>query len=344
MDYTQAYQQGASGYQQQQEQQQQSYYYAGQFPQQAPPQQQQPQAQQVAHLPQQILPPPVQMDPSMQLSDQERNWALELKHAVQDTPDRFPPEDSRYILGDMELAHVAIVSRGNLVEGLVRLEGLQQYRREYELDHSPPQILEALQNFMHQQPGYLLHMDVSPVPPFDPLLIMDSSQVFPKVAVAAEDKWRVFCVGIYYTHYVLWPTLATVRHGLNITLECGACGWHNFSMEQVTRLFEEVMAYMPIKFKSMKGYNTNVVANLMFSMARPFMGPEMKKSVQLGCQVITGDTAENATLINNTHSSNASLAEFYLQPSLQAAELRILQKAQALLSVRKYNEQVFRLE
>jgi hypothetical protein len=276
------------------------------------------------------------VDSSMAISDQELQWAIQLKHAVNES-ERL---DLQSPISDMELAHHAIIAQGNVVEALVRIEGLDRFRREYRIDQSVEQGVSFVLNFMKQQPGYLLHIDANPHT-YEAVMVSDSAAFSDKSAleatsnVTADEQWRI-CVGaIYYLHYaVLSPTLASVRQGIAATVECDGVGWHNIGSEYISRLFEEMFSYLPVRFTQIRAYNTTVVANLLFSLARPFMSPNMSRSVQLGHQIADP---------TNFSGGPRRLSEFYLQPSLEIAQQRVLQRVQALLTVRLHNDKEFRL-
>ena len=263
----------------------------------------------------------------MMLNDNERQWSLQLKEAFQNCEDF--DDDFHTNMTDLSLAQHAIVSHGNVTEALERIEGLQRFFGEYGIDHTPGQGLYYVTEFMKQQPGYVLHVDVSVVTQ-QAWLVTDSAAFQVKQALASDEQWKICICGIYYLHYCQWTTLAAIRQGLICEIECDSVGWHNFNMEFVPRLFGELFTYIPIKYQMMRAYNTNVVANLLFSLARPFMNTSQKESVKLGCQVMTG-------------SGVRRVSEFYLQPNLEVATQRILQQVDCLLKERKQNELEFRI-
>lgn len=270
------------------------------------------------------------MDHAMILFDEERRWALELKEAFRNSS-HFGDD---FHLCDLFFAQHAMVAKGNIAEALVRIGGLYQFFKEYKIDHTPEQAMFFMREFMKQQPGYILHMNVSSLTQ-QAWQVTDSEAFRLKTALADDDSWKICICGIYYSHYTLWTTLTAMRQGLFVEIECDSVGWHNFNMEFTTRLFGELFSYMPIKFQTTRAYNTTVVANLLFSLARPFMSTSQNQSVQLGCQVLSvGDE-------NNQGARR--LSEFYLQPTVGIATERMLHRNNILLRVRKYHESTFRL-
>ena len=269
-------------------------------------------------------------DPSMILSDEERQWTLAIKEALHNSS-HFADD---FHLSDLAFAQQAIVAQGNVAEALVRIEGLQHFYEEYNIDHTLEQALYYMREFMLQQPGYLLHLDVSPLSQ-QAWMVTDSAAFRFENALANDDHWKICVCGIYYAHYIMWTTFASIRQGMFSEVECDSVGWHNFNMEFVNRLFGELFSYIPIKFRVTRAYNTTVIANLLFSLARPFMSTSHKRSVQLGCQVMSNN--------DDTNPGIRRLSEFYLQPSVDVAMRRILKRTEELMQIRKYNEDTFQL-
>ena len=277
-----------------------------------------------------ILNAPTVLDPTMTMSDIECQWALQIKDAFQNSS-HFGDDIQ---VSDFFFAQHALVSHGDVTEVLDRIESLHRFYQEYEIDHSPEQALYYVRGFMQQQQGYILHLDVSPVTQ-QAWLVTDSAAFQVQQALASDEHWKICVCGIYYVHYCQWTTLTSIRQGMLSEIECDGVGWHNFNAEFVTRLFGELFSYIPIKYQMMRAYNTTVVANLLFSVARPFMSDSQKSSVKLGCQVVS----------NNPDNCGGTrrLSEFYLQPNTEAATQRIIQRIEELLRVRKHNEETFRI-
>jgi len=280
--------------------------------------------------------PPLQesFDPNMMPTDDERRWALEIKEAfynsseVTDAFKRSTP--------DMVFVSHAIAAHGNVTEAVKRLEGLSNFATEYGINHTTEQALFFLRKFMIQQPGYLLHLDVSPITQ-QAWLITDSAAFRCQHALADDNRWKICVCGLFYMHYTTWTTLTSIRQGLFCEIECESVNWHNFNMDFITRLFSELMPYMPILFQRSRAYNTAMVANLLWSLAGPFMTVSQKESVQLGCRVVS-DADET-----NGFGTTRRLSEFYLQPSVKEAMERTLQRAEHLLRIREHNAATFRL-
>jgi hypothetical protein len=276
--------------------------------------------------------PLVPVDPTMALTELERGWALDLKRALSES-ERF----ENTALSDMEIAEHAIVAKGNVVEAMVRIGGMEQFREEYGVTNSLEQIMTAFSDFMKQQPGYILHVDL--LANQQSILALDLAAFSYAAAFqssankTADENWKTCVCATYFLHWALQPSIASMRHGNISALECDGFGWNNINLDFVRRLFEELMGYMPVHFHGINVYNTNVVANLMFSMAKPFMNQNMKRTLQLGLQVDEYPGTPTAR----------RLSELYSQPNLEAAQVRVLQRIRTLAMLRLVKDQQFRL-
>lgn len=284
-----------------------------------------------------ISSPPV--DPTMAMTQQERGWALELKRALHDS-ERFEATQ----LSDLEITQHAMAAQGNVVEAMVRIEGLQQFRQEYDIQKpSLEQIMTLVKDFMEQQPGYFLHVDLvtnrnNYSTTQQAVMVSDTGALSQDAAFeasnskTADENWRICVCGQFLILWAILPTIAAMRQGTLCSVECDGVGWHNIRADYIQRLFEEMFSYLPVKFQCIQVYNTTVVANLLFSLARPFMGQNMRQSVQLGFQIEKSNP-----------EAPRRLSELYLQPTLEAAQQRLLQRIQALVVLRLVKEQQFRL-
>lgn len=274
-------------------------------------------------------------DPSMLITEEEQDWALELKRAVTASRDSFP---STPLISDMEYAQHAIVARGNTQEALQRIIRQQHFYSEYGIDNTSEQAVHYLRELMKQQPGYILHLDyVSSTQ--ESLIVTDPANYYPKRSMestpehSADYNWRVYAVGFYYLHHTVQPSLASIRQGLIAIQECQGFGWDNFRMEGSSRIFAEVFASLPLKYKSILAYNTHSVVNSVANLVKPFMTRSQRESLHLGCTIVEPDGA----------SSNMRLSELFLQPTLEAAQEVLLQRVARLSTTRFCNETTFRL-
>jgi hypothetical protein len=268
-------------------------------------------------------------DPTMRITDEERQWALEIKRAVEGS-------DEIKNLNDMVYAHHAIVARGNLEQALQSIERIQLFREHYKVDHSVEQGVQFLQALMDQQPGFLLNIDID-LDRQEAINAFDCGPYDPKAAfgtTGVHDNWRVFCCGAYYVKFASQPNFAVIRNGLLELVDFGDFSWANFSPETSIRFMDEWMRYYPMKMSGLLMYNTGSVANMILSLTKPLMSQSQKNALQLGCQVMEQDGSCNP---------NRRLKEFYLQPTPEFAQEFLLERARILLTTRQYHEASFRL-
>ncbi|CAB9529737.1 expressed unknown protein [Seminavis robusta] len=283
-------------------------------------------------------------NPFMVLSNDEKIWALQLKLAAQQEQSSSNDEDDNemFNLSDFEYAQHAIIAQGNIQEAMDRIEGMHHFRKEYGIDHSGDQIAYYLQEIMKQQPGYLLHLDNNPNTN-DGVIAIDAARWDPVKALThdtnnankdPEFNWKVSLIGVYYMHYVVQPSLASIRQGLLTLVECDGVSWRNFSIQWDNRFHGEMFGNLPVKFKACLAYNTSMIANLVFSMMKPIMPKSMKDSLHLGCSLLGSDEAP----------TNLRLGDVYLQPSREVVQRAIVQRAMGLTAQRRFHEMTFKLE
>lgn len=274
---------------------------------------------------------PIHDDETMTISDEEKEWALEIKRAVEDNEHLLP-------LTDYEYVQHALVSEGKLGEALCRVERMQNFCQEYGVDKSVEQAMEMLVELIHQQPGFLLHMDCDPVA-HNTINVIDLGMFDPRLAQADPDgrdrNWRTFACGVFYMKYCSQPSFATIRAGFYVLAEFGDVGNHNSDPAARMRLFDELMRYFPMKWKQFLAFNTGYAATIMLSIVKSFMPKTLASVVEMGCQIEESDETRNPT---------KRLREFYMQPTVELAYKSILQKARAMAERRDYNTRHYRLE
>ncbi|CAB9530960.1 expressed unknown protein [Seminavis robusta] len=269
---------------------------------------------------------------TMQLTSEERQWALDLKRTVEQDHAEL------HNLSDMEYAVYAIISQGNQADALTRMGAIQMFREEYQVDNSIEQGVYMLGELMKQQEGLLLCLDVDSAT-LEGLHVMDIGALNPQAALApcfisgVDYNWRIMVCGFYYYNLACQPCLGTVRAGNHTMADFVGWGWHHMNMEIQYRFSGEMFAHYPIKFTKMCCYNTNQAANIVWSLVKNVYPSSLMNVLQLGCQ-IPSESYEEAP---------KSLSERYLQPDLNQACLRMLTRANSLLTLRCRNDELFRL-
>lgn len=272
---------------------------------------------------------PMQVDDTMNITSQERQWAFAIKQAVHDS------EELKAIT-DFDYVQYAMVTQGNTQEALFRIGGMQAFREAYGINHTVEQAVDYLNRTMQMLPGFILHLDNCPHTQ-EAIMVWDASVCYPEKILSlnrehgAEYNWKTYVVAHYYMNYCCQPTLYSVRDGLTLLMDCGQVGWENISMDFQRRMNDELRTFFPLKWKRILAYNTAVIANVGWGLFKQFMPPHMRESLKLGCQ-IAGSGAETR------------LSELFLQPSLDGAKDNILRRVQSLILQRNENATRFRLQ
>jgi hypothetical protein len=165
---------------------------------------------------------------TMGITPQERQWALELKQAAKE-------RSKLHELSDMEYTHYAIFSRGNHPDALKRMAAMQQFREEYQVDNSVEQGLFMLGEFMKQQEGLMLVLDVHRVA-LEGLHGFNIAALDPRLANepclhGVDYNWRIFVCGLYYYLIACQPCLGSVRAGAYTVSDFKNMGWKQANME-----------------------------------------------------------------------------------------------------------------
>jgi hypothetical protein len=100
-----------------------------------------------------------------------------------------------------------------------------------------------------------------------------------------------------------------------------------------TLLAGEMFAHYPMKFTKMQCFNTNQVANMVWSLLKKVYPRSIMNVLQLGCQLPADPNQQKCR----------TLREIHLQPDLETASIRMLSRAKELLILRRRNEEMFRL-
>ena len=268
-------------------------------------------------------------DDTMTISPQERQWAMEIKQAVNESEDLKP-------LTDFDYVQYAMVTLGNTQEALFRIAGMQAFREEYGIDNSVEQAVDHLDRAMQMLPGFILHLDNCPHTN-EAIMVWDASVCYPQRILSInpdhgpDHNWKTYVVAHYYMTLASQPTLFSVRDGLTLLIDCGQVGWENVSMDFQRRMNDELRGFYPLKWKRILAYNTAVIANVGWSLFKQFMSPHMRESLKLGCQVAGSQ-------------SETRLCQLFLQPSLEGAKDNILGRFRTLLLLRHQKAMRFRLD
>ena len=264
----------------------------------------------------------------MWISDEEANWARELKRAVE------APDSGLKPLSDLEYAQYAMVSEGDVGDALERIKVMAVLRESYNVEDTVEQGVAALDRLSEILPGFLIHVDVSEDTGTSFLVIIVKN-FDPAQVGSSERNWGTFMTALYYCMLSQQPTVRSIREGCYEMVDVQDMGWNNFDMNVEARWFREFTHYIPIRYKSILMYNTNTLFHIAYSMVKPFMRQSQKDMVKFGCSFDW-----------ESHPSNTqcTLSDMYLQPSYEVAMERLLDRVAHLLAMRFQNNASFALD
>lgn len=94
-----------------------------------------------------------------------------------------------------------------------------------------------------------------------------------------------------------------------------------------------MFVHYPLKHAKMHCFHTNQIANMCWSLLKKAYPTSMMKVLQLGCQLP----------MESHQQKRKTLSDLYFQPDLETACVRMLSRAKELLTLRRRNEELFRL-
>jgi phenylalanyl-tRNA synthetase alpha subunit len=146
----------------------------------------------------------------MQVTMEERRWALEIKNSIQ----LIAELDN---LSDYMYAQLAIITRGNVKDAIRRVTGLQHYRQEYNildtLQDGCQQLLKLFDLFPEQFLSFSFSESEGTY-----VLIHDATK-FDTTALNTPEKVQSFMAAAYYLEATKCPDMASIRRGSIVFVE-----------------------------------------------------------------------------------------------------------------------------
>lgn len=252
----------------------------------------------------------------MKLTRQEHAWAWDIKDCIEMLPDL----DN---LCDFWYAQLAIVCQDNVEDAVRRAYGLQHFREEFKIrdsaEHgrhcfkqtvyelSPKQLLSF--SFSYSDGSYVLIHDITK---------LDTTRV------STPQKWDDYLGFCYYLHAIWGPDFASIRKGCICCIEWDGWDWKKKQDGKlILRYFSRLLTIYPFRGKC-KNYHTGMFANLMLSAFRN-ISPFLRDIFVTGLQF------------------DGRLDDFFMVPSLEVSNQRLLNRMEATLKLRYQNERTFTL-
>lgn len=251
----------------------------------------------------------------MALSEQEREWALEIKRTVDEDPNQEP-------LNDFWYAQLALVDKGDLEKSLDRIDNLKHFWEEYGIVEDAGYGSRILRDFQRVLPEFWMCFEFNRH--FGNYVLVCDVARFYVEPVEGDVDWLK---AMYYVNHCLSPDLEAVRQGPVLLVENQGFDWKkNFGVNVFKRMYTDLMAFYPFRHKLIKNFHTGVFMNLVVSMSKPIIPKEMFNSYQMGCTCELG-----------------RLDRVYMKPSVRAANEKLLAATKMALEKRYANEASFKL-
>ncbi|CAB9525450.1 expressed unknown protein [Seminavis robusta] len=255
----------------------------------------------------------------MEISNQERDWALRIKRTVEAAPDL----DN---LPDMMYAHLAIFAQGDLDCAVHRVYNLQEYKKEYKILDSTAQANRLFKRFLFDHfPAFLLNFDFQPELGHS-LFVFDFTKA-DKHYFRCHRKFSEFLHVCYYFCQAMFPNFEVVRKGHLQIVECeGFDPSKNMVDGKIfTRVLSEIHGSYPTVYAQLCMYHTPMSFNLMVALAKRSLPINLLSKLSVGC------------------TFPGRLDQFYGLPTLEAATQRTFNNLNEALRIRYENERTFRL-
>ncbi|CAB9522925.1 expressed unknown protein [Seminavis robusta] len=258
------------------------------------------------------------LDPSFfQLSEEEKENALDIKDAVEGLPDLDNLSDFMY-------ANMALV--WDVTTSIKHAYIMQEVRKEYKILLTYEDGVRAFTEVMELVPTFFLSY-MFDVKDAKSVLVMDLS-------VPKNEMWRdpkkieKFMRCGFYLSYATFPTLETVRKGKTDIFEFEGFQWGKgwVELRWAEHLTNLTIGAFPSNFRT-HFYHTPVMANVFVSMLKKMLPNEVAARIHAGFQFAGG-----------------RLSNFYLLPTPEVAAERTLANLLMGLKIRMDSEKMFSLD
>lgn len=258
----------------------------------------------------------------MMLTQEEWEMAYRIKKEFRD------PFNGLDMVSDYWCAQLAIAREGILDEHLEKLldmaKGIETFKREFNIRDTLEEGCRALQELVELVPTLLLYYG------FDRIqgtctCALDVNGVDATNINSTPRNYDAFMVGLYYLHHAFSYDMETLRKGLVSQVDCGNVDWgkkSNFKI--VKQVFAVLLSQYPVTIIA-SHVNTGVIFNLLFGIAKKVL-PKKKMHI-----------------IRDCCTSDISLSDFFMLPTVEATNARLVSALQESLKIRYQNEKRFSL-
>lgn len=254
----------------------------------------------------------------MDLTEEERDWALDIKETVEASSELDNLTDFKY-------AQLALMDKGNIEKAVERAHKLQLFREEYGVMDTQVDARRHVRKEIELMP----RMFMCYIFEAGNYVMLANWSGFNAECLVDHENMVTHMVANYYILTCYCPDLEAIRQGLVALMECEGSDQQpvrSVHMQLYRKFWSELAAVYPMRFKKLKHFHTGVFINLLYSMIKRFLTPEIRKVIEVGCEF------------------DGRLDQVYLTPTVEEANARLLQQIDEALGKRYENERTFTLE
>ncbi|CAB9504701.1 expressed unknown protein [Seminavis robusta] len=211
----------------------------------------------------------------MQLTHAERQWALDIKQAIEDEPEL----DS---VSDFWVAQLALIDQGDTAASLERAHQMQGLRQEYGILDTYEHGRQAIHDFMDLFPELLLSFSFNHVYGTY-VLVFDTAKLYAKTLNTKPGAMATWLSAIYYVNHCMSPDLEAIRSGVVYIVECEGFEWSkHFGLQIFKKFWLELGTVYPFQFKQMRCFHTGLCFTLMVSMVKQYLPAKVHSKFTVG--------------------------------------------------------------
>jgi hypothetical protein len=224
----------------------------------------------------------------MTLTDQEIDWAMDLKAAMVKADAKFAET-----ITDFEYAQHAIVAKEKISKGLRRIRRLQEFKQKYgilklnEATMTADQFREIFKRLEAKAPGLFTSFgreEREGEAQGRHVAAMDYTTFLPVNFVTEIDDEDLF-VAFYFYLEATQPDILAVRQGVAFILQCKGIGWKNFSRDMEQKASSLYNDAYPVRITEMSVLNANRLMKIFYALCKPFLGKRVKEVFQMNAVV-----------------------------------------------------------
>lgn len=208
-------------------------------------------------------------------TDDERQWALDIKYAAASSPHLNSDK-----LSDLEYLQFAIVTKGDTSKALSRIQRMQAFKKECGLaldDGSIEQARRDLKTFYTVHHGCYLALGALP----DGTHVVCSDYHQGVDYVGKGESFKIRMRGLFYHLHACQPNITAMRAGFCTLLDFQNTTWKDFHVRRQRKVTELISKTYPIRCKQMVLLNVNAIVVAFWRIVRFFLPLKIRERTVL---------------------------------------------------------------